>query len=321
MSAQRLVSLLGVAATAAGEPGKYGCGIALAGDWPWTAEQFNVDYKFDLKALVQSATAALPSGSQQLWRYDWRAEEHPFNMNGPWTYMSMDWCPQGGKGEHPNPDGPSPGLMGWNEPNAAQQCNTAPYDVNEFVALAKEFKKRGKFVVSPAPTHDQAAWLDTFLGTMHDREDPDEHFTDVDYLAYHHYVECNSGQVEGYGNTSAEDIYNQMQDILRSFTDVMYKYNGKGFDIKGLWLTEVSCGWQDGKWTGNCGDRCVRDTMDQLQKLIREHKELVTWSWFAYNNFGNLWEDDAANQYPLTEIGRWYFGNCSKPSEQERLII
>jgi len=298
--------------------GELGCGVAIAGDWPQTGTQFDESYNFDIESLMASAQKQA-GPSQKLWRYDWRSSEHP--RHGDWTYVAMDWCPVGGKEEHPDPDGPFPGMLGWNEPNAAQQCNQPPGNVAEFVALAKQFKQRGKFVVSPAPTHDQAAWLDGFLGAMHDRTDPAEHFLGVDYLAYHHYVACNTGNDPSFPKTSAEDIYQQLETILKSFTDVMYKWNDRGFDIKGLWLTEVSCGWEDGQWTGNCGEQCVRDTMAQLLRLVHEHKELVTWSWFPYNNFGSLWENDKDSNYPLTEIGKWYFGTCTKGGASSSIVM
>lgn len=283
-----------------GVPGEYGCGVAMSGDWPSCGRQFDTTYAFDFAAVMNSAELA---AGRPVWRYDWRSTEHP--RSGNWNYIAMDWCPRGGKNEHPDPAGPSPGLLGWNEPNAAQQCNTAFSSVQEFVSLAKQFKARGKFVVSPAPTHDAAwSWLDGMLGTMHDHTDQESHFLDVDYLAYHHYVSCN-------GATTADDIFGQLESVLLNFKAIMDKWNARGMHIKGLWLTEVSCGWVNGRWTGNCGDTCDRNTMLSLMKLVRKYSVLKTWSWFAYNNFGNLWVNDKARNYPLTELGQIYFANCN----------
>lgn len=282
--------------------GDYGCGVAMAGDWPTCSIPFDEQYAFDFPAVMRSAEAR---AGRNVWRYDWRSTQHP--SWGNWTYMAMDWCQKGGKDEHPDPWGPWPGLMGWNEPNAQAQCNSPFYDVTEFVKLAKQYKALGKFVVSPAPTHDAHWWLDGFLGTMHDRTDPDEHFLGIDYLAYHHYVECHK-------QSSSDDIMSQMESVFMNFKSVMDKWNGLGFSIKGLWLTEVSCGWVNGSWTGSCGESCVRMTMEQLIRLVQTHSELKTWSWFGYDNFGNLWVNDASQGYPLTELGQQYFGNCDPRS-------
>jgi len=280
--------------------GEYGCGVAIAGDWPRTGAQFDTTYAFDFARVMGSAERA---AGRPVWRYDWRSTEHP--VSGNWNYVAMDWCPMGGKNDHPNPADRSPGLLGWNEPNAPQQCNTPFWSVSEFVALAKQFKARGKFVVSPASTHDAAwSWLDGMLGTMHDHTDPATHFMDTDFLAYHHYVSCN-------GATAPENIFGQLESVLLNYKAIMEKWNAQGMHIKGLWLTEVSCGWVNGRWTGNCGDTCDRNTMQSLMKLKNKYSLLKTWSWFAYDNFGNLWVNDRANNYPLTELGQMYFANCN----------
>lgn len=289
-------------------PGEYGCGVAMAGDWPDCVKQFDTDYAFDFSAVMASAQR---KAGRPVWRYDWRSTQYPASAPyDDWHYLAMDWCPQGGKGEHPDPWGPWPGLLGWNEPNAPQQCNQPAWDVPEFVALAKQFKARGKFVVSPAPTHDADDWMDMFLGVMHDRTDDDEHFLGVDYLAYHHYVTCNSGTVEGFAATSADDIFAQLEGALLKFKGLMDTYNADGMQIKGLWLPEVACGWSDGGWTGHCSDSCTKNTMQKLVELTKKHPVLKTWAWFGYNNFGNLWENDHTKGYPLTELGQMYFANC-----------
>jgi len=282
-------------------PGEYGCGVAIAGDWPNCGAQFSETYAFDFKALM--ASAAHKAG-RPVWRYDWRSSQLPASAPyDDWHYVAMDWCPQGGKDEHPDPYGPWPGLLGWNEPNSDQQCNQPAWDVKEFVALANQYKALGKFVVSPAPTHDAHDWMDMLLGVMHDRTG-DEHFMGMDYLAYHHYVTCDS-------STSGDDIFAQLEGVLLNFKGLMDKYNGEGMQIKGLWLTEVACGWSDGRWTGHCSPTCTKNTMSKLLDLTRKYPVLKTWSWFGYNNFGNLWENDPSRGYPLTELGEMYFGNCN----------
>lgn len=273
-----------------------GCGVAIAGDWPNTGAQFDVSYNFDLTALMKNAQDVV-GPAVPLWRYDWRSSEHPHT--GPWTYISMDWCNRGGVGEHPNPSYSSPGLMGWNEPNVPSQCGTDPGDaqaVAEFVALAKEYKEQGKFVVSPAPSLD-SPWLDTFLGQC-----SAQNFMDVDYLAYHHYVTCDEG-------TTGDAMYGEMEANLLNFINLMHKWNGQGFKIKGIWITEIACA-PSGGW-GNRPYHWTSDgpttLMGKFVDLINNHNELQAWSWFPYGGFGQLWNDGS---WTLTDLGQTYFGNC-----------
>mmetsp|Transcript_49763 Transcript_49763/g.144404 ORF Transcript_49763/g.144404 Transcript_49763/m.144404 type:complete len:432 (+) Transcript_49763:34-1329(+) len=279
-----------------GVPGTYGCGVAIAGDWPNCGAQFSEAYNFDLGALMRSAQHAAGEG-RPLWRYDWRTSEHPYG--GDWSYVGMDWCPHGGKGEHPDPNGPSPGLMGWNEPNVPGQCNQDAGNwnaVGEFVDLARRFKQAGKFVVSPAPSVDPG-WLDTFLGTCRAQG-----FFDVDYLAYHHYVTCND-------DTTGNSLYGEMSSVIESFIGLMAKYNGLGFSIKGLWITEIACA-PTGGWS-NLPYHWAADKpallMEKFVDIQRNYPELKTWSWFGYGGFGNLWDPNTGS---LTDLGNTYFTNC-----------
>uniref|UniRef100_A0A7S4UGI8 Asl1-like glycosyl hydrolase catalytic domain-containing protein n=1 Tax=Alexandrium monilatum TaxID=311494 RepID=A0A7S4UGI8_9DINO len=279
-----------------GVPGTYGCGVAIAGDWPNCGAQFSEQYAFDLGALMRKAQNVVGAG-QPLWRYDWRSTQHP--TGGPWTYVAMDWCPSGGKNEHPDPNGPSPGLMGWNEPNVPGQCNQDAGDskaVGEFVALARRFKQVGKFVVSPAPSLDPQ-WLDTFLGVC-----SAQGFFGVDYLAYHHYVTCND-------DTSGNSLYGEMSSVIESFIALMNKWNGRGFGIKGLWITEIACapvgGWGNLPYRWALGKPAL--LMEKFIDIQRNYPELKTWSWFGYGGFGNLWDQSTS---ALTSLGNMYFSHC-----------
>merc|ERR1712070_1112729 len=82
----------------------------------------------------------------------------------------------------------------------------------------------------------------------------------------------------------------------------------------------VACGWSDGRWTGHCSDSCTKNTMLKLLDLTRKYPVLKTWSWFGYNNFGNLWENDPANGYPLTELGQMYFANCNPHGFSDSIV-
>lgn len=316
MALARAVLVSGAALVLAGpdddRSGEFGCGVGVAGDWPSCSGRLgDTTYNFDFPALMKSAQA---KAGRKLWRYDWRGTQFPTSATYyDWTYVAMDWCDVGAL-EHPDPYGPWPGLMGWNEPNVWGQCNRPADQVAEFVKLAKQFKALGKFVVSPAPTADKDDWMDTFLGVMHDRTDPDENFMDTDFLAYHHYVACDEGK------TTADDIWNQLVTANGKWKALIDKWNGKGMNIKGLWMTEVSCGWsKEGQWTGNCGETCVRDTMQQFMRLIQTHSEIKTWAWFGYDNFGNLWDKDKG--YALTELGEWYFSNCNHALSTNTTVI
>lgn len=278
-----------------------GCGVAIGGDWPNCGRKFSTEYDFDLTALMKSAQNV---AKHELWRYDWRATQHP--VSGPWTYVAMDWCWK--RDERPNPADESPGLMSWNEPNVPGQCNVGaadPRGIQEFVNLAREYKQRDKFVVSPAPG-DGTGWLDTFLG-----ECKSSGFVGVDYIAYHHYVSCNA-------DTSGDGMYWEMHAMLQRHIDLMYKWNDRGFDIKGVWITEIACA-PSGGW-GNRPYHWEHDKpallMDKFIDIINNHQELQAWAWFGYGGFGNLWERDSS---ALTDLGRKYFSNCHGDREPVQL--
>lgn len=233
-----------------------------------------------------------------LWRYDWRSVEHP--VSGPWTYVSQDWCWQGGIGEHPSPSYNSPGLLGWNEPNVPGQCNANNAadgnGITEFVNLARQYKQRGKFVVSPAPG-DGRDWLDIFFAQVKARG-----FVGIDYIAYHHYVTCNH-------DTSGNSMYGEMEEMLVAHINLMYKWNKQGFNIKGIWITEIACqpsgGWGNRPyhWEGDKPGLLMSKFID----IINNHKELQAWAWFGYGGFGQLWN---YGSWTLTDLGRTYFSNC-----------
>jgi hypothetical protein len=294
--------------------------MAITGDWPNPGAQFSVDYKYNLKTMMENAQKELGPQALPLWRYDWRATEHPYS--GSWTYVATDWCSgtkgdSKGLGEHPAADGSSPGVLGWNEPNVPGQCEASPDATNleaigEFVALAREFKKHGKFVVTPAPGGG-APWLDTFLNNSDKLG-----FRDFDYMAYHHYVTCNSGTQPSTNPppfTTPEMMFQEMEKEMKEHVAVMDKYNQMGFSIKGIWLTETACapdgGWgTSGTWRKDAPDIL----MSQLFKLIDQYPQLKAWNWFPYRQFGLLADDTT---YEVTDLGKRYFSNC----HQDRVTI
>lgn len=287
----------------------FGCGVGIAGDWPNVGQLFDTTYEFNLTAQLAAGQAIVDqqagAHAKPIWRYDWRATEHPYSPN-KWTYMGMDWCNHDGMGTHPDPKDPnSVGLMGWNEPNSAAQCNQNPANdtkaVAEFVKLAASFKAVGKLVVSPAPTKQASTWMDDFLAEV-----ARQGSRDMDYLAYHHYLTCDSNP-----RTTPEEMYAEMEDELQQYIGLMQKYNGKGFTIKGIWITEIACqpdgGWmqQPWKWTPGASE----DLMEKFMELVDKHVELKAWAWFPYAGFGPLW-DIQPPYTALTALGRRYFGNC-----------
>jgi len=286
-----------------------GCGVAITGDWPNPGAQFAEDYHFNLTAMMANAQEVLKPDALPLWRYDWRAKEHPYS--GPWTYVGMDWC-SGTKGdrvglkEHPAPDGNSPGLLGWNEPNVPGQCEASPDGTDleatrEFVERARQFKKHGKFVVTPAPGGG-SWWLDNFLSSCEQLN-----FTDIDFMAFHHYVPCNSGTKGGVPFTTPEMMYASLLEEVKNHTVVMHKYNARGFTMKGIWLSEVACapdgGWAFGDWRMDAADIL----MNQVLKIVEDSPQITAFNWFPYRQFGMLWNDTT---WDVTALGRKYFANC-----------
>lgn len=286
-----------------------GCGVAITGDWPNPGAQFSEDYKYNLTTMMRSAQDVLGPDALPLWRYDWRAVEHPYSGN--WTYVATDWCAGTkldvtGNGEHPAANGSSPGMLGWNEPNVPGQCEANRYGgdveaVSEFVALAREFKKHGKFVVTPAPGGG-SDWLDNFLAVCERLN-----FTEIDFMAFHHYVPCNSGKYGHVNFTKPEMMYDSIMEEVRNHTVILKKYNARGFTMKGIWLSETACapdgGWGFGNWRMDAADIL----MTQLLKVVDENPILKAWNWFPYRQFGLLWNDTT---YEVTELGRRYFTQC-----------
>lgn len=288
-----------------------GCGMAITGDWPNPGAQFAVDYKYNLKTMMENAQKVLGPQALPLWRYDWRATEHPYS--GPWSYIATDWCSgtkgdRVGLGEHPAANGSSPGVIGWNEPNVPGQCEVSPDATNvdairEYVALAEEFKKHGKFVVTPAPGGG-AAWLDTFLDNCDKLN-----FRDFDFMAYHNYVACDSGKVGTVPFTTPEMMFQELEEQLKEHIAVMEKYNNqRNFSIRGIWLSETACA-PDGGWgtSGNWRMDAPDILMSQLFKLIDQYPQLTAWNWFPYRQFGLLSNDTT---YEVTDLGKRYFSNC-----------
>ena len=119
-----------------------------------------------------------------------------------------------------------------------------------------------------------------FLGVLHDSSYPNKHFMDVDFLAYHDYVACEEEK------TSDDDIWNQFVSANANFNGLIKKWNGQGMNIKGLWMTEVSCGNRvDGSWSRPCGDTYNSNTMNQFMRLIQKHPEIKSWAWFPSDAF------------------------------------
>lgn len=284
----------------------FGCGVGSAGDWPFVGKLFSTKYQFNLTQQVLNAQAIVDQkpNSKQLWRYDWRASEHPYSPN-KWTYLGMDWCNKGGTGVHPMANDPnSVGVMGWNEPNSDQQCGQNPSNdsaaVAEFVALASDFKAAGKLVIGPATTKQAGTWLDDWLA-----EFKRQGSTDLDYLAYHHYAECNSKP-----KTTQAMMYDEIEGELKKHIGLMNKYNALGFNIKGIWITEIGC-QPDGGWVQpwHWAPGAAEDLMAAFMKLVDTYDVLKAWAWFPYAGFGPLW--DVNPPYTkLTDLGKTYFGNC-----------
>lgn len=298
-----------------------GCGVAIAGnDWPQSGAG-----AFNLTAMMQNAQNVLGANSLPLWRYDWNAVQSV--ANGSWTYVATDWCVDTNKssvnadkhrGQHPAPNGTIPGMLGWNEPNVPGQCEAAPLgneteSVAEYVALAKEFKKHGKFVVTPAPGGG-SPWLDNFLGACLKLG-----FKEIDYMAYHNYVACDSGKIGNRPFTTPEMMYGELNKELTEHIAVMDKYNSKGFKIKGIWLTEVACA-PDGGWgvSGTWRMDAPEILMTQLFQLAKNTPQLLAWSWFPYVQFGMLWD---STNYTITPLGEFYFSNCGQDRLGQPIVV
>jgi len=267
--------------------------------------------------MMRNAQSFLGGDALPLWRYDWRSTEHPYS--GDWTYVASDWCSgtsgdRVGLKEHPSPGGSSPGFIGWNEPNVPGQCESNPdgldeESVKEYVALAREFKQRGKFVVTPAPGGG-SPWLDNFLSVCERLG-----FKDLDFMAFHHYVACDSGTKGGKPFTTPEMMYASLEKELDEHVKVMMKYNDRGFRLKGIWLSETACA-PDGGWgvSGDWRPGAAEILMDQLLKLVDANPLLKAFGWFPYRQFGMLWNETT---YELTDLGKTYFSHCHQDRYSE----
>jgi len=129
-------------------------------------------------------------------------------------------------------------------------------------------------------------------------------------MAFHHYVACNSGTIGDVNFTTPEMMYASLKKEVTEHLEVLVKYNMRGWNIKGIWLSEVACA-PDGGWgvSGNWRMDAPDILMTQVFKIIQDYQEITAWNWFPYRQFGMIWNDTT---YELTDLGKRYFQNCHR---------
>ena len=95
---------------------------------------------------------------------------------------------------------------------------------------------------------------------------------------------------------------------------MMEDYNRRGFNIKGVWLTEVA-----GAGTGkDCRTRRQqKNFLDKFIPMLIKDDAVTAIAWFSYgeghsqyyHTDANLWDYRTGN---LNELGNAYFNHCSK---------
>merc|ERR1712203_1109570 len=93
--------------------------------------------------------------------------------------------------------------------------------------------------------------------------------------------------------TTGDGMYGEMEAELGRQIAVMNKWNGQGFAIKGIWLTEIACAPEGGwgarpyHWDATKPPMLMGKFID----IINNHPQLQAWSWFGYGGFGQLWNE------------------------------
>lgn len=212
----------------------------------------------------------------------------------------------------------APVMLGANEPDQTEMGGSG-LGVNESLDLweqgVKEAMAKGyqEFVAPsialPLPSlytwkGGGSTWLPDFLDGCLARPNCSQ---TVDYLGCHMY--------EPGCSTDVKVVAEWNMDVrVTSLKRLMAAYNEKGYNIKGLWLTEFA---------GRSDDRNLCKTMEQQKgwmeviiPMLNAEPAVIAYSWFSYGEGRSDYFFDDANLFDydtgdLNELGETYFRLCT----------
>ena len=169
-------------------------------------------------------------------------------------------------------------LLGFNEPNNAQNCNQTPRNIARAWQTVLDLWGKSSILVSPATAGDGRPWLDAFFGNCTALYGPTG--CQVRYVAVHDY------------SCVAESTLTYLQEVSA-------RYNLP------VWLTEFSC-----------GDHAAGKPMSEHLTYMRSVVPLLDaadfvyrYAWMSARDSGGmrgLVEVDAGGAQRLTELGVAY---------------
>jgi len=205
------------------------------------------------------------------WTYSWGL--YPANTSCNVPFEPMFW---GGKSVLNSSEiyvtGSSSVVLGFNEPNGADQSNLTPADAAKIwplVAFAAELHNLS--LVAPVPSGTDTKWLDSFFSLCNGCE------SQIDFIALHPYA-CTA-------------------DALKSSLDVWSKYGKK------LWVTEFNCG--DGMKNATAAEHLAY--MKIALPILDADDRVARYAWMSGRN--NKVPGSAlfrGNGGALTELGAYY---------------
>jgi len=242
------------------------------------------------------------------WWYHYHTYEDPVDISPWWcTYPSgarpsgearqdcfpsdpeISFIPQvygiPGYGHHANTTDPDVApehdvILGWNEPNQADQANIPP-DVAALAWIEHQEKYADKILVAPAMGHADTEWFDAFYAAC------EQLGCRFDYLAAHYYTATPQ----------------ELMVILQDFSE---RYGGRK-----LWLTEFAVAKEH-------DEEKIVQFIHQLIPMLEEADFIWRYSWF-YTRYYPEYDDsnpwfwiDPVNslleqEHPrLTEVGKAY---------------
>mmetsp|Transcript_69602 Transcript_69602/g.148891 ORF Transcript_69602/g.148891 Transcript_69602/m.148891 type:complete len:385 (+) Transcript_69602:51-1205(+) len=217
------------------------------------------------------------------------------------------------------PSGPIiPVMLGFNEPDqsfgggAGMDVTEA---VNSWMYLVGKARMAGyQYFVAPSIAQGLPSrytgqsggneWLPQFLQGCLEKLGCAE---TVDYLGFHLY--------EPRCPTDPAVVRKWSMDVrVGSMKRLMLEFNGKGMNIKGLWLTEFA-GRSDG--AGLCRTLAQqRGWLEVIVPMLNSDPAIVAYSWFSYGDGHSPFFHDNANLWDYStnqpnELGQAYFRLCS----------
>jgi len=277
------------------------------------------------------------------WQYNWGTRpsyssiKHAPMFWGPKEYNDFPKLHLDGDFQPSAENKVLPILLGFNEPDMDASAGGSAMSVDTAVKYWKKNVIQGilkgyRQFVSPAMARPLPAKYNkgkgghSWLGDFFDRLAREPRFkktmtidgtpfsveidwkSTVDYIAMHKYEEnCHISM-----GACREWDYEMTAGAARRMMDDYNKH--KGFNIKGVWLTEIA----GAGWDGRCRERWQqKPLMEKFIPMLLKDDAVVAIAWFSYGEGRSKYYHSNANLWnyrtgALNELGSAYFNFCKK---------